>query len=109
MNRETIEKYKQAGKIAAQVLDYGRGLIKKNASLLDVVEKAEARIFELGAKPAFPVQISLNHIAAHYCPNEDDKTVFSNELINLDVGVHVDGFIGDNAVTVDLSGKHENL
>ena len=109
MNRETIEKYKQAGKIAAQVLDYGRGLIKKNASLLEVVEKTEARIFELGAKPAFPVQISLNHIAAHYCPDENDKTIFSNELVCLDVGVHVNGFIGDNAVTVDLSGKNEDL
>jgi len=109
MDKETIEKYRQAGKIAAQVLDYGKNLIKKNASLLEVTEKIEARILELGAKPAFPVQLSLNHIAAHFCPDEDDKTVFSEQLINLDVGVHVDGYIGDNAVTVDLSGKNEAL
>ena len=109
MDKETIEKYRQAGKIAAQVLDYGKNLIKKNAFLLDVTEKIEAKIFELGAKPAFPVQLSLNHIAAHFCPDEDDKTVFSEQLINLDVGVHVDGYIGDNAVTVDLSGKNEAL
>lgn len=43
------------------------------------------------------------------CPEEDDKTVFSDQIVCLDVGVHVDGFIGDNAVTVDLSGKHEDL
>ncbi len=43
------------------------------------------------------------------CPEEDDKTVFSDQIVCLDVGIHVDGFIGDNAVTVDLSGKHENL
>ena len=50
MDKETIEKYRQAGKIAAQVLDYGKNLIKKNAFLLDVTEKIEAKIFELGAE-----------------------------------------------------------
>jgi len=109
MEQEEIEKLKKAGKIAAQVLEYGKGLIKKDASLLEVLDKIEAKIFELGAKPAFPAQISCNHIAAHYCPEEDDKTIFSDQIVCLDVGVHVDGFIGDNAVTVDLSGKHEDL
>ena len=46
MDKETIEKYKQAGKIAAQVLEYGKGLIVKDASLLDVTEKIEDKIFE---------------------------------------------------------------
>jgi len=84
MNQETIEKYRQAGKIAAQVLDYGKNLIKKNASLLEVTEKIEARILELGAKPAFPAQVSLNEIAAHYCSTPDDKTVFmENDIAKL--------------------------
>jgi|TARA_Y100000310_G_C20693023_1_gene823650 methionyl aminopeptidase len=109
MDKEDIEKLKKAGRIAAQALEYGKSLIKKDASLLDVVEKTEERVFELGGKLAFPVQISCNHIAAHYCPDEDDKTVFSDQVVSLDVGVHIDGFIGDNAVTVDLSGKHEDL
>lgn len=109
MDNEVIEKYKQAGKIAAQVLEFGKNLIKKDVLLLEVIEKIEAKIFELGANPAFPVQISLNQIAAHYCPDEDDKTVFSDEVVCLDVGVHIDGYIGDNATSVDLSGKHEDL
>jgi methionyl aminopeptidase len=109
MEQEEVEKLKKAGKIAAQVLEFGRGLIKKDVSLLEVCKKTEEKIFELGAKPAFPAQISCNHIAAHYCPDEDDKIVFSDQVACLDVGVHVDGFIGDNAVTVDLSGKNENL
>jgi len=109
MDNEVIEKYKQAGRIAAQVLEFGKNLIKKDSLLLDVIEKTEAKIFELGARPAFPAQISLNHFAAHFCPDEDDKLVLSDQLINLDVGVHIDGYIGDNAVTVDLSGEHEDL
>ncbi|MBL7054547.1 type II methionyl aminopeptidase [Candidatus Woesearchaeota archaeon] len=109
MDKETIEKYKKAGKIAAQVLDYGRGLIKKDSSLLEVTEKIEKKIFELNAKPAFPVQFSMDHLAAHFCPEDDDKQIFSNQVVCLDVGVHIDGYIGDNALTVDLSGKYSDL
>ena len=109
MDKEDIEKLKKAGKTAAQVLGYGKDLIKKDASMVEVLDKTEEKIFELGAKPAFPAQISCNHLAAHYCPDEEDKTVFSDQLVCLDVGVHVDGFIGDTAATVDLSGKYSDL
>ncbi|MCH8003297.1 MAG: type II methionyl aminopeptidase [Nanoarchaeota archaeon] len=109
MDKEEIEKYKQAGKIAAQIREYGKGLVIKNTSMIDVLDKIEEKIQELGGKPAFPAQISCNHIAAHYCPDDEDKTIFSDQLVCLDVGVHVDGFIGDTAVTVDLSGKYSDL
>ena len=109
MDKEAIEKFKQAGKITAQVRDYGETLIKKDASMLEVLDKVEEKIIELGGKPAFPAQISCNHLAAHYCPEEDDTTKFSDQLVSLDVGVHVGGYIGDTAVTVDLSGKYSDL
>ncbi len=109
MQPEEIEKYIKAGKIAAQALEYGKGIIKKDALMIEVLDKIEQKIFDLGGKLAFPAQISCNHIAAHYCPEEEDKTVFSDQVACLDVGVHVDGFIGDTALTVDLSGKYENL
>ena len=51
---ENIEDWKKAGKIAGQVLQYGKGLIVKGASYLDVIEKIEAKIKELGGEPAFP-------------------------------------------------------
>jgi|TARA_B100001971_G_C18251746_1_gene578808 methionyl aminopeptidase len=106
---ENIEEYKKAGKIAAEVLAYGNDLIKKDAPVLSVCNKIEAKIFELGAEPAFPVQLSMNDTAAHFCPEDDDKLVFTDQLVSLDVGVHVNGAIGDNACTVDLSGKHTDL
>lgn len=106
---EQLEKYRKACRIAAEALAYGRSLIKKEALLLGAVEKTEERIFALGGKPAFPSQISLNHIAAHFCPDADDKTIFTDQLVKLDVGVHIDGFIGDTATTVDLSGKNSEL
>lgn len=109
MDKEDIEKIKLAGKITAQAREYGASLIKKNASMVEVLNKVETKIIELGGLPAFPAQISCNHIAAHYCPEENDAFRFNDELVSLDVGVHVDGFIGDTAKTIDLSGKYSNL
>src|SRR3990167_3798531 len=109
MDQEEIEKYRQAGKITAQALEHGKSLVKKGALMVEVLDKIEQKVLDLNGKLAFPAQISCNHIAAHYCPEEDDKTVFSDQLVCLDVGVQLDGFIGDTAVTVDLSGKHEDL
>src|SRR3990167_4729999 len=109
MDEEIKQNYIKAGRISAEVLEYGKSLIKKGNSLLETTELIEKKIFELGGKPAFPVQFSCNEIAAHFCVEEDDKTVFDGQVISLDLGVHVDGAIGDNAYTVDLSGKYNDL
>ena len=109
MDEQVKQNYIRAGKISAEVLEYGKTFIKKGNSLLDVTEKIEKKIFELGGKPAFPVQISCNEIAAHFCVEEDDKFIFDEQLVSLDLGVHVNGAIGDNAFTIDLSGKHHDL
>jgi methionyl aminopeptidase len=106
---ENIEDWKKAGKIAAQALEYGAGLIKPGAKLLEVSELIEKKIEELGGKPAFPTQISCDHIAAHYCAEPDDTIIFDKQVACLDVGVHINGAIGDNATTVDLSGKWTDL
>ncbi len=101
--------YIKAGRIAAEVREYGKSLIKKDSLLLGVTENIEGKIKSLGAEPAFPVQLSCNEIAAHFCPEKDDKTIFEDQLVCLDVGVHVNGFIGDCACSVDLSGKNSEL
>jgi len=103
------EKYIKAGKIAAEALEFGASLIKPGASAKEICDKTDAKIRELGGEPAFPAQIALNDTAAHFCPDEEDETILKDELVSIDVGVHVDGFIGDNARTIDLSGKHEEL
>ncbi len=109
MDEEVLQNYKHAGKIAKEVLLYGKDLIKKGAGMLDVTQKIENKIEELGAKPAFPPQISCNEIAAHYCAIKDDPIIFEDQICCLDVGVHVDGYIGDNACSVDLSGNYSDL
>jgi methionyl aminopeptidase len=102
---EQYEKHREAGEILAQVRDEAAERVEVGASHLALAEWAEDRIRDLGGEPAFPVNISVDEEAAHATPSADDETVFGEEMINLDIGVHVDGWLADTAVTVDLSGN----
>jgi len=108
VEKEVLDKYIEAGKIAAQVLDYAKGTVKEGIHLLDLAEMIEEKIFELKGKPAFPVNLSINEMAAHYHPPVSDKTTIKAEdYVKIDVGVHVGGYIGDTAATVRLGGKDD--
>ncbi len=104
-----MDDWEKAGKIAGECLVYGKSLVKKNASFLEIAEKIESKLKELGGKSGFPVQISINNIAAHYTPIFDDTSRFDADLVKLDLGASYNGAIGDNAVTIDLSGKYKDL
>lgn len=104
-----MEDWIKAGNITAQALEFGKTLIKPGVKLLDVAGAVENKIIDLGGAPAFPVNISLNSIAAHYTPSVDDVTVFDDDVVKLDVGAVFSGAIGDAAVTVDLSNSHAEL
>ena len=108
LDSEQYENHREAGWILAQVREEAREQVAVGVSHLAVAEQAERRIRELGGEPAFPVNISIDEEAAHATPTADDETVFGEEMINLDIGVHVDGWLADTAVTVDLSG-HDDL
>ncbi len=104
-----IEKYIEAGKILRQVKEEAVKLIKPGVKLLEVAEFVENRIKELGAEPAFPCNISINSDAAHFTPKANDEREFKEgDVVKLDIGAHVDGYIADTAVTVDL-GDNEDL
>ena len=98
-----------AGKIAGKAIVYGRSLIKPDACVVDVLDQIEAFIEQQGAKMAFPAQVSMNDVAAHYCPAADDPRIFtSTDIIKLDLGVHVDGIIADNAITIVFDSEKRN-
>lgn len=112
MEREHLEKWRRAAAIAANVRDHVASLLKPGTKLIDAALAGHKRIAEFGAQPAFPLQISRNHIAAHYCPYIGDPTTAEEgDLIKIDTGVHVDGFVADTAVSIDLStdGRHARL
>jgi len=112
MPQEVAEKYALAGRIAREVREYGAGLIKEGASLLEVVNTIEALIISRGARPAFPVNIAVNEVAAHFTPRHDEPQLKFNrgDVVKLDVGVHVDGYIGDTARTVEIgAGQWQDM
>jgi methionyl aminopeptidase len=104
-----LEKLKEAGRIAARARDAGARSIVAGAKVRDVCVAVEDEIHARGGQLAFPVQSSRNHIAAHYCPAPDDETLYADgDLAKLDVGVHLDGWVVDTAVTVNVGGREDN-
>jgi len=101
------EKILKAGKIASEVKEYAKTIVKKQMLLLEIAEKIENKIIELGGKPAFPVNTSINEIAAHYTPSADDSSV-AHGLLKIDLGVHIDGWIADTAISFDLENSEQN-
>jgi len=102
-----FEKHREAGRIHQQVSQTARDMVEEGASLLELAETVEEEIREEGGAPAFPVNISRDEEAAHATPARDDDETFGEEMVNVDIGVHVDGWIADAAFTVDLSGNGE--
>jgi len=100
MDKEILEKYLKAGRICAEIREEISGMLKPGAKLLAIAETVDRKIHEKGAKPAFPVNISVNEVVAHYTPSFNDARVINpKDLVKIDIGVHVDGYIGDMAFT----------
>lgn len=108
---DVYENYRAAGRISREALKLGAAAIKEGVTYREVVEVVEHHIEENGAVPAFPVNISVNSVAAHFTPGARDTIAFKKgDLVKLDVGAHVDGYIGDTATTVEVgTARYEKL
>jgi len=111
LNSEDIEKWRKAGKLARDALNYGKTLIQKNSSMLKVTNEIEQFVIDNNGELAFPTNLAVNNVGAHWTPSSKSKEVFENgDLVKLDVGVHIDGYIGDNALTVEIgTSKHAKM
>ena len=85
---------------------------------LELAEFVENEIIELGGAIAFPCNVSVNEVTAHYTPHANDEKVFkSGDLVKIDLGAHIDGYIADTAISVligedipeDDFEKHQNM
>jgi methionyl aminopeptidase len=102
--------YTEAGRIAAEVMDEGLKKIKKGLKLLDFANFIEELIVEKGGRPAFPCNISVNSVAAHYSPDAWDESIFKKgDLVKLDIGVHIEGYIADIAKSIVVGGGENSL
>jgi len=107
---EVFQKYQRAGKIARKVREEMRRTVREGMPIIDLCEEAESLIRKKGGKPAFPCNVSVNEIAAHYTsPPQDKRTLPEKSIVKIDIGVHVDGYIADTAVTVCFNPEYGDL
>ncbi len=107
---DNFENYIKAGKIASEVREYARTQDHTGRTLSEICNDVENEIIKKGGELAFPVNVSLNDIAAHYTAVPNDPTVVKNtDVLKIDVGVHIDGYIADTAVTVSFDSKYQDL
>jgi methionyl aminopeptidase len=106
MNQEELKSWKIAGRIAAEAIQLSETLVKENTLLIDINNKIEEFIIKKGAKPAFPVNLSLNNIAAHYTAIPNDLTTLkAGDLLKVDIGVVYEGCVGDTAKSIEIKTK----
>jgi methionyl aminopeptidase len=110
LSGDIMEYYAKAGKIASEVRGEAKQIVKEGVPLLDICEKVEASIKKKGGELAFPCNVCLNEIAAHYSsPPNDTSTVPKNAVLKVDLGVHVDGYIADTATTICLNPEFDGM
>src|SRR5262245_5550229 len=110
MRPPDLDKLRRSGLISATAREHGRKLIRPGARIEAIAREVEVVIRDMGGKPAFPAQLSRNHIAAHHCSPPDDPTELQpDDIVKLDLGTQVDGYVTDNAVTVDLRDGPDSL
>ncbi len=110
MDDDTRRKWLEAGKIAAEGREMAHEVVEVGTPWLEVVDAIEDHIRASGAKPAFPVNISVNEDAAHDTARPGEERVFEEgDVVKVDVGAHIDGYIGDTATTVLLGARGREL
>lgn len=106
LDSEQLEKLRKAGRISGEARELGMSMVAEGVKLFDVAEEVEGFIKSHGCGLAFPCNISINEIAAHYTPSPNDKSMFEiGDVVKIDCGAHVDGYVGDTAGTVEV-GTH---
>lgn len=107
---EGFEEYLKAGRIATSCKAWSRKHAQAGMKLMDLANAIEEKIKEEGGLPAFPVNLSQNHVAAHDTPSIlDERVIGDRDVLKIDIGVHVNGFIADCSTTVDFSGENSKL
>lgn len=101
VTEDELQLYRRVGKLLAEVREQARALVKPGVSSLEIAGRVEELIVQKGIKPAFPCNVSINEIAAHYSPSADDRTLIEEgDVVKVDMGAHLDGLIADTAFTI---------
>ena len=116
-----VTKYKMAGENVNRVLRQVLDKCVSGASVREVCELGDQLVIEETNKVfkkekefkkgiAFPTCASVNNCICHFSPakNEADYTLKHGDLVKVDLGAHVDGFIAVVAHTVVVGASADN-
>tara|TARA_B110000196_G_scaffold207547_1_gene177868 strand:- start:201 stop:1094 length:894 start_codon:yes stop_codon:yes gene_type:complete len=105
-----FEEYIKAGKIAGEVRENVRKTDWVGKTVYEICEYVENEIKKRGAKCAFPVNTSINEVAAHYTAEPNDQIeITDDDLVKIDLGAQINGYIADTAVTVCYNPEFDSL
>lgn len=116
-----VTKYKMAGDMVNGILKEVMGKCVDGATVIDVCQFGDARLMEETAKVfkkdkemkkgiAFPTCISVNNCVCHFSPlkSDADVTLHTGDLVKIDLGAHIDGFIAVVAHTFVIGATKDN-
>ncbi len=110
MDPEVKQHYVEAGKVIQKARRKAREVAQPGTNLKVIAEEIEELIREEGLAPAFPVNISIDDVAAHYSPGlKEGRELKAEDVVKIDIGAHSDGYIADTALTVNPSGKYSEM
>ena len=102
------EQYRKSGKITNEVRSVVKSRVKPGMGYVEVCQLVEAEISARGGSPAFPTGIGVNQVTAHYAPQLGDSGVIQeSDLVKVDFGVHVDGYVTDTAVSITFNPAYQ--
>jgi len=105
-----LESFRKAGSIIAELRKEIPALVRPGKPVLKICDELEDKIRAMGGKPAFPVNVGINEVAAHYTsPPGDTLTIPQGSMVKVDFGVHVQGYLTDTSVTVYFDPKFEPM
>ena len=85
-------------------------IIKEGLDIFEIIDFIESRIFEHRYLPSFPAMVSVNDMAAHYTVFDEGYKLKSGDVIKVDFGASNDGYMTDNAFTVEITtSDHTDL
>jgi len=110
ISKDELEAYRRGGQIISELRKIVPTYVHEGGLVRELCERVEAEIVALGGWPAFPCNVGINEVAAHYTSPSDDTTILSRDsVVKVDFGVHIDGYINDTAVTVSLSPLYRSM
>ena len=111
-----LEKMRRAGLVVGELLQELKARVKPGISTYELEEFAIERIAESGARPAFkglydyPCALctSINDEIVHGIPSKK-RILKEGDILKIDVGVQLEGYYSDSAVTVPVGTIRPDL